>query len=383
MKIITFLIFSFFFTSVKSQTANNRANSVLQKVSEKLNNLHSISYDLERELNYPSNNYHRESEWHEYFEFQTKDTLNFKYQIEDTTGKQIFNGAEKFDLDQKTKTIEIIHHPNQESFQDLSALYNSILTLKNILPAIINDTAAIKTFGDTTLDNKSYYLITISIGKRRIKNLGDGFYTLKFNSIYKIIIDKRSDLPFGIIQPTNHTDFIKIIFLNINTNEEPLPEYSWYYSTYTNEYKQAIQKDIPQLIPIGSIALDWTLPLYNKNENISLSKLKGKVVLLDFWFKNCGPCIESVPHLNALQEKFENQKFEILGINTYDAQKDISWFCNKQKIRYKVLMNGKDIAEKYGVDGYPTIILIDKKGEVFYSGGFDQAKIEELIEKAL
>ena len=383
MKIVTFLIFSFFFTTVKSQTTNNKADSVLQKVSEKLNSLQSISYDLKRELNYPSENYHRQSKWHEYFEFQRKDTLNFKYQIEDTTGKQIFNGTEKFDLDPKTKTIEIIHHPNQESFQGLSALYNSILTLKNILHSIINDTAATKTFGDTTFDNKAYYLITINFGKRRIKNLGNGFNPLKINSVYEIIIDKKSRLPFGIIQHTYQTDFIKTSFLNINTNAELPSEYSWYYSTYTNEYKPAIPKNIPALIPVGSIANDWTLPLYNKNENISLSELKGKVVLLDFWFKNCGPCIESVPHLNSLQEKFENQKFEILGINTYDSQKDIIWFCNKHKIRYKVLMNGKDIAEEYGIDLYPTIILIDKKGDILYSGGFDQVKIEELIKKAL
>lgn len=383
MKIISFLIFSFFFMTVKSQTTNNIAERVLQKVSDNLNSLQNISYDLKRELNYPSNNYHRESKWYEYFEFLKNDTLDFKYQIDDETGKQIFNGTEKFDLDQKTKTIQIIHHPNQESFQGLSALYNSILTLKNILPEIINDSTTIKTLRDTTLDNKSYYLITINIGKKNIKTLGDGFNKMKFNFIYKIIIDKKSYLPLGIIQPTNHTDFIKTSFLNINANAKLPSEYSWYYSTYTNEYKPAIPKDIPLLIPIGSIALDWTLPLYNKNENISLSELKEKVILLDFWFKNCGPCIESVAHLNSIHEKFKNQKFEILGINTYDAQKDISWFCNKHKIRYKVLMNGKDIAEKYGVVGYPTIILIDKKGNVLYSGGFDQAKIEELIEKAL
>jgi thiol-disulfide isomerase/thioredoxin len=138
------------------------------------------------------------------------------------------------------------------------------------------------------------------------------------------------------------------------------------------------------LIPVGSSALDWTLPLYNKNENVSLFGLRGKIILLDFWFKNCSPCIESVPYLNTINKKFKNKEFEILSINTWDSKKDIAWFCNKHKVTYKVLMNGKGLAENYGASGFPTVILLDKEGKVLYSAtGFDYSKIENLIEKAL
>ena len=178
-------------------------------------------------------------------------------------------------------------------------------------------------------------------------------------------------------------DFIKTSFTNINITPDQRTENSWYYSTYTDEYKLAKQKEISQLISVGSIAPDWTLSFYNKNENVSLSRFKGKVILLDFWFKNCSPCIESVPHLNAINTKFKNKKLEVLGINTWDLKKDIAWFCNKHKVAYNILMNGKDLAERYGIDAFPTMILIDKEGKVLYSGGFDQSRIEKLIEKAL
>lgn len=202
--------------------------------------------------------------------------------------------------------------------------------------------------------------------------------------IYQITIDKLNHLPVEVLQKNDlNDDFIKTNFTNINIAPNLPAESSWFYSTYMDEYKQAKQEKIPQLIPVGSIAPDWTLPLYNKNENISLSSLKGKVIMLDFWFKNCGPCIESVPHLNAINNKFKNRNFEILGINTWDSKKDISWFCNKHGITYKVIMNGKDLAENYGVNIFPTVILIDKEGTVIYTGGFDQLKIEELIETAL
>jgi thioredoxin-related protein len=64
-------------------------------------------------------------------------------------------------------------------------------------------------------------------------------------------------------------------------------------------------------------------------------------------------------------------------------KKDVVWFCNKHQVSYNVLINGKDLAEKYGISAFPTLVLIDKEGKVLYSGGFNQSEIEKLIEKAL
>ena len=387
MKIITSLILAFFFLTAESQTTNNTADIVLQEASEKLNSFQNIRYDLKRELNYASENYHNISEWSCYFNFDlTNATVGFKYQVNDSTSGDFFNGTEKFELNQATKTIQLDKAPQKKDFKSLSYLYNSIVTLRNILPIIIQDENSIKAVTDTIINNHPYELVTINIGKRRIQNLGEGFDEMqtKFNFIYKITIDKINNMPVEVLQKNDlNDDFIKTNFSNINMASNQPTENSWYYSTYTNEYKPAIPKNISPLIPVGSIVNDWTLPLYDKNENISLSELRGKVVLLDFWFKNCGPCIESIPHLNAINAKFKNKKFEILGINTWDSKKDIDWFCNKHQVAYKVLMNGKDLAEKYGINLFPTVVLIDKDGKVLYSGGFDQSKIEELIEKAL
>lgn len=373
--------------SQKTVPNQQKAITVLQKVSEELNSLTSFRYDLKREANYASENYLNISEWSCYFNFdQTIATVGFKYQIDNTTSNDFFNGTEKFELNKANKTIQIDESPQKNNFKSLSYLYNSIVTLRNVLPLIIADQNSNKTVTDTIINNHPYEVVTINIGKRRIQNLGEGFDKMqaKSNFIYKITIDKIDNMPVEVLQKNDlNDDFIKTNFTDINITPNQPAENSWYYSTYLNEYKQAKQKEIAQIIPVGSIALDWTLPVYNKNENVSLSGLKGKVILLDFWFKNCGPCIESVPHLNAINEKFKNKNFEILGINTWDSKKDIGWFCNKHQVAYKVLMNGKNLAENYGVNLFPTVILIDKEGKVLYSGGFDQSKIEILIENAL
>lgn len=373
-----------------SQNVNAKeqnANSILKKTSDKLNSLTTFTYDIRRELNYASENYHNISEWSCYFNFDaTNTTVGFKYQIADSTSNDFFNGTEKFELNKANKTIHVNNNPQKQDFKSLSYLYNSIVTLRNILPLIISDQNSTKTVSDTIIDNHPYEVVTINIGKRRIQNLGEGFDAMqtKSNFIYKITIDKINNMPKEVLQKNDlNDDFIKTSFTDINISPNQLTENSWYYSTYTDEYKFAKQKEIPQLISVGSIASEWTLPFYNRNENVSLSELKGKVILLDFWFKNCSPCIESIPHLNAITAKFKNKKFKVLGINTWDLKKDIAWFCNKHKVGYDILMNGKELAERYGIDAFPTMVLIDKEGKVLYSGGFDQSRIEKLVEKAL
>ena len=368
-------------------TEQQNANYALQKISDKLNSLTTFSYVIKRELNYASENYHHITQWSCYFNFDPSNTIvGFQYQVNDSSSSHFFNGTEKFELSKGTKTIQINNTPQKKDFNSLSYLYNSIVTLRNVLPLIIADENSSKAVKDTTIDNHSFELVTININKRRIQNLGEGFDKMrtKYDFIYKITIDRTTNMPIEILQKNDlNDDFIKTNFSNIDIAPNQPTENSWYYPTYSNEYKLSIQKEMPGLIPVGSLALDWTLPLYNTNESISLSKLKGKVILLDFWFKNCGPCIESVPHLNAMKEKFKNKKFELLGINTWDSKKDITWFSNKHKVGYKILVNGKDIAEGYGINVFPTIILIDKEGKVLYSGGFNKLEIEKIIEGAL
>jgi thiol-disulfide isomerase/thioredoxin len=131
---------------------------------------------------------------------------------------------------------------------------------------------------------------------------------------------------------------LKTSFTSIDTNATSPTELSWYYSSYTKEYKPVKKNTAGVLLSNGTLAPDWKLETYNNNKTISLSNLKGQIILLDFWIKNCGPCIQSVPYLNELQNKFKDKNFKLISVNSYDSKEDISWFCNKHNT---VLMNGK------------------------------------------
>jgi thiol-disulfide isomerase/thioredoxin len=366
-------------------------DSILNEASKALNRIKELRYENIRELNYPSEKYHYISSWASYYNFEKNNAITgFTYQVDDSVSKMIFNGVEKFDLDKKAKTIQINDHPAITDFNGISFLYNSIITLKNILPVLIRDARAIKTVKDTVIRDRSFFLIDINVGKRRIQNLGNGFdmMTTKYNFIYKIVLQKENYLPCEIIQANDgNNDFIKTIFSNIDTNPDTPAEISWYYSTYTHEYKDNLNKNSPQLIPVGSVAPDWKLEIYGTNKKLSLNELKGEVVLLDFWIKNCGPCIQSIPHLKELQNKLKGLKVKIVSINSYDSKNDVDWFCKKFGVDYTVLLNGKAIAEKYGVSGFPTFFIIDKTGKIFLSqfgyGESVQSEIEKAIKKLL
>lgn len=368
------------------------ANVILQKSAGALGNLKKLQYTNKRELNYASNNYRYNSVWTCYYNFETTDTTaGFIYQVEDSTSTFIFNGSEYFNLNKPDKEIEIIEHPQRYDVTDLSFTYNSIITLRNILPLIIEDKVIQKSVADTLLNGKMYYLVVLNMGKRRIQNFGKGFDLMKtgYNFIYKIIIDKNNYLPYSVIQMNDSDkDFIRTTFEDIDTAPANLPETSWYYSTYITEYKRKTGKEPLQLIKKGSQAPEWELVKNNAlNEKVALSRLKGKVVLIDFWIKNCGPCIQSVPQLNELYEKFKNNNFEIVSINAYDSKNEVGWFSNKYHIKYSVLLEGKSVAEKYGVAGFPTFIIADKKGNVVYTAeGYNiavKAEIEKIIKEVL
>jgi hypothetical protein len=101
----------------KQPATANSADSLLVKISRKLNSLKNIKYNQVRELNYQSGKYHQLSKWKVFIDFTNADTVaGVKYQIEDSAFRQFFNGTEQFHLDEKARTIDINNHPNNKSF---------------------------------------------------------------------------------------------------------------------------------------------------------------------------------------------------------------------------------------------------------------------------
>lgn len=110
-------------------------------------------------------------------------------------------------------------------------------------------------------------------------------------------------------------------------------------------------------------AADWTLSdLQGKSH--SLSDYRGKVVVMDFWYRGCGWCIRAMPQINQLSQDLKNDAVAVLGMNTDEDPKDAQFVVDKMGLRYQTLRAGQDLPDKYGVQGYPTVIIVDARGVV-------------------
>lgn len=147
----------------------------------------------------------------------------------------------------------------------------------------------------------------------------------------------------------------------------------------------------PELNPV----LGW------KGQPVKLADLRGKYVLLDFWGYWCGPCVADMPVLIELHEKFGDKGLAIVGVHVdMGGEIDTAEKLDEKIATYKKKRwqgkdlpfasaltlgkpdrggNGGTVAEQYGVQGYPTTILIDREGKVV--GLFEAHDAKEAVAK--
>jgi peroxiredoxin len=113
---------------------------------------------------------------------------------------------------------------------------------------------------------------------------------------------------------------------------------------------------------VGKPAAAWELRGLDGKTH-TLTEYRGKVVVLDFWYRGCGWCIKAMPQINALAGQFEGRPVAVLGMNTDRNEADAKFVSDAMGLKYATL-RAEGIPEKYGVQGFPTLILIDPEGTV-------------------
>ena len=119
-----------------------------------------------------------------------------------------------------------------------------------------------------------------------------------------------------------------------------------------------------------------------------LSESKAKLVYLDFWASWCGPCKQSFPWMNSMQEKYAAKGLEVVAVNLDANSADAQAFLKTIPASFKVLFDGNgSTPRQYGVKGMPTSYLIDGYGNILMQHmGFndkDKAALEEKIKQVL
>lgn len=114
----------------------------------------------------------------------------------------------------------------------------------------------------------------------------------------------------------------------------------------------------------GSIIDDLSFEDINGIKHTSQS-LKGKIVVINFWFIQCKPCVEEFPDLNTLKADFKSKPVEFIAVSWNDKNA-LQNFLKTNKLDFKVVPNGMSIVEKFKIPHYPYNIIIDQNGKVEY-----------------
>ncbi|HEU4428876.1 MAG TPA: TlpA disulfide reductase family protein [Myxococcota bacterium] len=109
-------------------------------------------------------------------------------------------------------------------------------------------------------------------------------------------------------------------------------------------------------------APDFTLEAL-AGEPVTLSALRGKPVLVDFWATWCAPCEATIPVLVAFRKKYA-ERVHVLGVSVDWDRDAVAPFAEQHRMNYPVLFGDESLALAYGAPGFPTLFVVDAEGRI-------------------
>lgn len=178
-------------------------------------------------------------------------------------------------------------------------------------------------------------------------------------------------------------DMFKKAYVGWKGSEEGLDEaLSALSEQGINKLKSELEKEM-----LNKPAPEFTLEDLEGN-SVSLTDLKGKTLVIDFWATWCGPCISSFPGMQDAVNKFkDDESVKFLFVNTWErgdnVKENVAKFIKDKNYTFHVLLDLKsEVVAAYGVDGIPTKFVVDKNGNIRFKsvgfGGDANKLVEEL-----
>lgn len=105
----------------------------------------------------------------------------------------------------------------------------------------------------------------------------------------------------------------------------------------------------------------------NSEEGLKLENLRGKVVLIDFWGTWCRPCVEKIPRVQRLADKYAKQGLVVIGVHSAHGAERCKDFVRSQGVTFPVAIDSGKTAEDFAVVAWPSMFWIDKAGRMVAS----------------
>ena len=270
----------------------------------------------------------------------------------------------------------------------LSETYiNRLFRKNNALSWYLEDSSYYVTLSSETIDNNVYHKVSlIDSCKDDVRDLVQLLFWIDSKTFHlkKVVF---------LVDYMGECQYDEVIYHNFkfnSTNREYLAEkFNPLYNSY--EYKvytvdSLSEYTVPELLPIDTLAPDFTGTLYDSGMEAALKDYKNKLILLDFWYVKCPGCLLYIPHLSSLYKKYKDSGFIILGLNSidkiYNNEKIMEKIIIHNNIKYPIIMVDSSVDKSYHVVSYPTLYLINREGRVVFSEcGYSESTVEALENK--
>lgn len=154
------------------------------------------------------------------------------------------------------------------------------------------------------------------------------------------------------------------------------------------------------LLALGALSAGiyagWTRPVSTpevnfigvRGDQFTMSSLRGKVVLVNFWATSCTVCMSEMPKMVQTYEKYRGQGLETVAVAmSYDPPDRVFAYAQQSKLPFRVTLDifGKAMQAFGGIRGTPTTFLVDRSGKIVrrFEGEPDFGKLGALIEREL
>jgi thiol-disulfide isomerase/thioredoxin len=151
----------------------------------------------------------------------------------------------------------------------------------------------------------------------------------------------------------------------------------------SDEIKQSAAGELKKLDFVGKpVDLHFTAV---DGREVDVSKMKGKVVLIDFWATWCAPCVGEIPHVKEAYDKNHTNGFEIVGVSLDQEKGSLTEFVSGHKMEWPQYFDGQGwdnkMAGQFGITSIPAMWLIDKKGNLrdLHARSDLSGKVEKLL----
>jgi len=147
---------------------------------------------------------------------------------------------------------------------------------------------------------------------------------------------------------------------------------------------------LEKMLHVGTKAPLFKGKFYSSEDIFNIEDYIGKkIIVVDFWYTHCPPCVKAIPALSDLYKKHKDKDLIVFGLNSVDNQphsmKNLDKFLKNRDISYDIILTQPEVDMMYKINGYPTMYVVDKKGKIAYVEiGFDKeklAKLTEVVEK--